>query len=73
VTREVIVLHRHLDEQEAHLANELGVLALIIAEVLWHGALELVRIRLVEIVVRYEVDLEVEKTEELGLLLQDIF
>ena len=61
VAREIVVLHGHLDEDEAHLANELGVLALIAAEVLGHLPLEFVRIGLIEIVVGDEIDLEIEK------------
>jgi len=73
VPRKIVILHCHLDKEEAHLANELGVLALVLAQVLWHLSFQFVRIRLIEIVVCYEVDLEVEQAKELSLLFQDIF
>lgn len=73
VARKIVILHCHLNKEEAHLANELDVLALIWAQVLGHLALQFVRIGLIEIVVCYEVYLEVEEAKELSLLLEDIF
>lgn len=70
---EIVVLNGHFDQEEAHFADELGVFALVPAEIFGQSSFKLVRVSLIEVVVGDEVDFEIEETEEFGLLLQDVF